>query len=76
MTRQSQRTRPERRQQIGAEPGVEEAGVDQEDVADLEVDVEEAAEEDFDEFSYRDRLDLGRTPFLQFQAVEDWIARF
>ena len=50
MTRQSQRTRPERRQQIGAEPGVEEAGVDQEDVADLEVDVEEVAEEDFDEF--------------------------
>jgi hypothetical protein len=45
---------------------VEEAGVDQEDVADLEVDGGEVAEEDFDEFSSRDRLDLGRTPFLQF----------
>jgi hypothetical protein len=65
MTRQSQRTRPERRRQIGAEPEVEEAGVDQEDVADLEVDVEEVAEEDFDEFSYRNRLDLETAPFMQ-----------
>jgi hypothetical protein len=65
MTRQSQRTRPERRRQIGAEPEVGEAGVDQEDVADLEVDVEEVAEEDFDEFSYRNRLDLETTPFMQ-----------
>jgi hypothetical protein len=65
MTRQSQRTRPERRQQIGAEPEVEEAGVDQEDVADLEVGVEEVAEEDFDEFSYRNRLDLATAPFMQ-----------
>ena len=65
MTRQSQRTRPERRQQIGAELEVEEAGVDQEDVADLEVGVEEVAEEDFDEFSHRNRLDLATAPFMQ-----------
>lgn len=34
-------------------------------MADLEVDVEEVAEEDFDEFSYWNRLDLETTPFMQ-----------
>jgi hypothetical protein len=45
MMLQNQRTRPGRRQQIGAEREEEEAEVDREDVVDLGVDVVEVAEE-------------------------------
>jgi hypothetical protein len=48
MMRQNQRTRRERRQQIGAEPEVEEVGEDQEDVGDLGVGVEGEVDEDSD----------------------------
>jgi hypothetical protein len=66
MMRQSQRIRRERRQQIGAEPEVGEDAVDREDVADLGVDVEEEAEEDFDQFADRNTLDLGTMPSTIF----------
>ena len=74
MMRQSQRTKRERRQQIGAEPEAEEAGVDREDEVDLEVDVEGVAEEDFEPFSKGNTLDLGTIAsviFVQPLAVKD-----
>ena len=75
MMRQNQRTRRERRQQIGAEPEVEEVGEDQEDVGDLGVGVEGEVDEDSDpEGNALDSRTMACAIFVKLYLAEGWIS--